>query len=240
MKLMKLNGYVKWGDIKLLKYILNNKITYIYEDYSRILQGACCSGKINIIKCLFEYLEKNEKTFNIYIDSEYSIYYACKYGFVNIIKYLMNYTENNSIITIKPKEQIDGLFKQAFECGHIELVEYLLEYGYQTNNMIDIHSTDEYAFRWACTNNHLNVMKYLIGYGETMNTQINIYKKNDQVFRKHIDKNIREYLIYLSKHNYNNKYTYHRNITYIYVYNNILIDNVYIIKSDNYCVEIEH
>ena len=43
--------------------------------------------------------------------------------------------------------------------GHLQVAQWL--YSLDTDNPINIHIENEYAFRWACDNGHLQVAQWL-------------------------------------------------------------------------------
>jgi len=76
-------------------------------------------------------------------------------------------------------------FRLACECGHYDIVQYLVNLYCNDNNykIINIHIGDEYGFRYACKNRYYDIAQYLVNlyHYDTKYTMINIHSKNEDV-----------------------------------------------------------
>ncbi len=67
----------------------------------------------------------------------------------------------------------DYALRWAAECGHLEVVKYLVE-----DHEANVHALNEWALRWAARNGHLEVVKYLKSYILSQFTKKHIDKQN--------------------------------------------------------------
>ena len=75
-------------------------------------------------------------------------------------------------------ESINGIFEHACSLGFLEYAKYLVN-----ENDIDIHTSNDYAFRWSCYNGHLEIVQWLVQLGESSGyTKIDIHTSNDYAF----------------------------------------------------------
>src|SRR5438477_627703 len=69
-----------------------------------------------------------------------------------------------------PKGKINVIFTNACIKGQFEFVKYIInEY---TAHDINVHSDNEYAFRFSCRNGHLNVAQWLVDTFDDINIHI--------------------------------------------------------------------
>ena len=137
------------GDLELLISI-SNKCIISYDD---CLVYAVEYGQLEIIK----YAISKGASVTI-IDS---IRTAAVFYNIQVLQYFINeYFMNEKSINIR---DFDNILKYIAGKGNVELLEYLVSKG------ADIHSENDFAFRWACYNGHLHMVKYIEKFGPDMN-----------------------------------------------------------------------
>lgn len=108
-------GACKNGDIELSKYFISkgNIDSDIFNEYS-ILENACQSGNLDLVKYILDYFENIDRT-----TLNGSLYHACQSGNVNLIEFLIKSGANN----------INLAFLNACRYGFISIVNILIKYG---------------------------------------------------------------------------------------------------------------
>ena len=82
---------------------------------------------------------------------------------------MINTKDKNKYKTLTQK-QLNKVFIDSCQKGHLEIVKYLLT-SPDLKEHANIHAQDDLGFRWACEQGYLEVIKYLI-------IDMNIDKKN--------------------------------------------------------------
>ena len=73
---------------------------------------------------------------------------------------MINTKDKNKYKTLTP-EQLNKVFINSCQKGHLEIVKYLLT-SPDLKEHANIHAQDDSGFRLACFDGHLEVVKYLI------------------------------------------------------------------------------
>lgn len=174
--------------LNVMKFIVNY-IPKQQMNYNQLLQGACSSGKLDIVNYVIELLEDETQ-----IEWTDSLYAACKGGNMDIIKLMMNKSKNLKIDWNKclcgacqtEYEQTDithfiiqkctelnftldwrMIFKEACYCGDIYIVKLAIEKttGYVSWN---------HGLSYACYGGHMDIIKLLIEGKNNDKSQSNI------------------------------------------------------------------
>ena len=93
---------------------------------------------------------------------------------------MINTKDNNKYKTLTQK-QLNKVFIDSCENGHLEVVKYLLTSPELTEHA-DIHAQDDLGFRLACANGHLEIVKYLLTSAD-LKEHANIHAQDDLGFR---------------------------------------------------------
>ena len=73
---------------------------------------------------------------------------------------MINTKDKNKYKTLTQK-QLNKVFIDSCQKGHLEIVKYLLT-SPDLKEHANIHANNDYGFRLACANGHLELVKYLI------------------------------------------------------------------------------
>ena len=73
---------------------------------------------------------------------------------------MINTKDKNKYKTLTQK-QLNKVFIDSCENGHLEVVKYLLT-SHDLKEHADIHAKNDYGFRLACVNGHLEIVQYLL------------------------------------------------------------------------------
>ena len=207
----------------IIKYV-ERKYQYsnMIKIYELIVCGACKHSNVKLLKYIFEYCDEMKRIIDIHKNDEnifitaiksYNNYNDSYSGCCNkVIELLFEYAnKHNSKINIHA--QNDRAFTESCYRGNYKFIKYLIEEGDRSGQKFDIHMNDETPFCNALHGEHYEIVKYLIEYEELHNNKINIHTQNEYAIchsndifysdgRNNYSK-IQQYIIYLSKHNYN-------------------------------------
>lgn len=161
-----------WGDgeIKLLKYLLSEKIQKKFPKtkYAQIilLKTSCKKGHIEMIKYLLsdEIINENKYTSTNFIAQyDHAIRYACLNDKKEVIKYLLS----DEIMERFPEADIDTKYNYIIRCasenGAIQIMRYLL-----SSKIVERFpkgnpsAFNNYAINWACRGDHVEVVELLL------------------------------------------------------------------------------
>ena len=56
-------------------------------------------------------------------------------------------------------------------------------FGKESNSLVDVHASDEYAFRCSCLNDHLDVAQWLVDLGKKSNSPIDVHANDEFAFK---------------------------------------------------------
>ena len=73
---------------------------------------------------------------------------------------MINTKDKNKYKTLTLK-QLNKVFIDSCQKGHLEIVKYLLT-SPDLKEHANIHADNDYGFRWACEKGHLEIVKFLI------------------------------------------------------------------------------
>ena len=107
---------------------------------------------------------------------------------------MINTKDKNKYKTLTPK-QLNEVFIDSCEKGHLEIVKYLLT-SPDLKEHADIHAKNDYGFRWACEQGYLEVVKYLLT-GTDLKEHANIHAQDDLGFRWACEQGYLEVIKYL-------------------------------------------
>ena len=148
--LFPLHYSVSLGDVKIIKYLINNikyNIESIDIDGNRPLHIACFSGNVEIVRYLVKEAgcDINAKGENDYT----SLHWACEKNQLGIVKFLVSKPECNRESLTK-----FGNLPLHIACGfssNVELVRYLVE---EAGCDINVKGQNDYtSLHWACEKN---------------------------------------------------------------------------------------
>jgi len=148
---------------------------------------------------LIEYINRSNCKIDILIDKVDAFRNAYRLGDVVILKCLL---ENKKLYNINIEFSNQDIFNNACTHGHIEVVEYILNYSEKTNDKINIHFDNDNTFQITCFNSHINIVKYLIYYSEKINSKFYMCRKYLYNNICNIKNDMFKYIRYLEKHNY--------------------------------------
>lgn len=109
----------KNGHYAYIKYITN--MGYIWTNVERYFKCACYSNSVELVKF---FLEKCEDTYAIIYEE---CIHACRLGHMEVFKYLYSLNKNCKI-------QLLGI---AAANGHLDILKFLIPYGYESELLID-------------------------------------------------------------------------------------------------------
>ena len=162
-----------------------NKID-INDDYYYAYRYSCLNGHLAIAQWLHELrmvrniqlldqLDQHALGLAGEIIDQYVFGLACENGHLHIVKWLY------SLGTINIRAHKDTAFKKSCEYGHLDVAQWLYYLGrgqhdeinqhdginqHDNIDIINIHDSDEYAFRWSCIHGHLDVAQWLYSLGQ--------------------------------------------------------------------------
>lgn len=155
--------HIKFQDV-WVKHLLN---TYNRDKLWEIMSF------IKEIEADAELLQNLKKTLDFAILSSTPIHWLCKYGMLSMLKKILaKYTNPNKMLDDLPGHTKPLHF--AAGCGHLDIVQYLLELGQDVNSKsslkieeIDQTSVAEYytgftPLFYAARENHLEVVEFLL------------------------------------------------------------------------------
>ena len=79
------------------------------------------------------------------------------------------------------QEQLNKVFINSCQKGHLEIVKYLLT-SPDLKEHADIHADNDYGFRWACSRGQLEIVQYLLTSAD-LKEHADIHADNDEGFR---------------------------------------------------------
>ena len=139
---------------------------YNQHNFRNDFRNACMNGDLERVKWLYEV----SVHYDIIINNHGNIFSdTCSYGHVEIVKFLVELSEKKDTYI-----NIDTSFNYAKRKSHLEVMKYLIKMGDERKSPIDIHASNEEAFRCACSNDHLEVVKFLIQFGRERGREIDI------------------------------------------------------------------
>ena len=119
---------------------------------------------VNVCVCASDDIYDSLKLLKVFFGDKYKSHLICFY---------------NAWKEIHNDETIESLFKICDLLQKDQAVK-LIKNEIKNKN---IHSNNEYAFRWTCTNGHYKLVKCLVGYSNSISSPIDIHVNNEYVFR---------------------------------------------------------
>jgi len=232
--------------ISTIKQILNHNINklmtlYTIEEcmlkkmtvYDKALYNCCKYGQYNVVKYLLEYNKKKCIQYDIHIYHDIMFSSAYTNGHYQLIEYLFKYSEEiNSPYDIN-NNNCFILFVGCYS-GNNNILKYLIKYFDNRRIIIDIHCNNDYILTNTIYFRNVDILYSLIEYSEKINSKFNktisyttLYNAYSNHRNNEID--IIKYLIYLIKHNYNNKFIEHIELSPNF--KDIIINKYVIIRS---------
>jgi len=226
-----------YNNTDLIKFFINYGITIgekidVHINDELVSRSACRKENIELFEYIIKYCDEMKETINIHINDEEMFIIAVNNNCSEIIKLLFEYAnKHNSKINIHA--QNDKALIESCRNKDYEFMKYLINEGDIIGQKFDIHMDDEELFCCVCNCANYEMAKYLIEYGELHNSKINIHAQHEFVFIVMCDvdeetEKIQQYIKYLSKHNYNDKF----NIEYpTKICNKINYKKIFIVKN---------
>ena len=127
-----------YGHLKVVKYLIENRIVDVHTSDDEALISASLSGHLDVVK----YLVENGA--DVHAEDDDSLIYAGSRGHLEIVKYLL---EHGADIHAEGEHAV----RFASENGHFEVVKYLVEHGADFDT----------ALQFAKAYEHSVIVKYL-------------------------------------------------------------------------------
>ena len=159
-----LDKLVSNDNIQLFELLQSNKLLY---DIRGKFELACEKGELKFAQWLYNINN------DYFWSSSYKVclYNACVGGHLEMAKWIRSIINNDDIIRSPDCKYI---FSKVCEDGHFQMAKWL----YRTYKHIDIHSLDDYAFRWSISNGHYKIAKWLYA----LDGKIDLHINGDYVF----------------------------------------------------------
>lgn len=141
---------------KHIKIILEKNQEYLNDAFKL----ACCSGKLDTVKWLWDLSIKNNIPININHNNNEAFLFTCYSGHFEILKWLWDKSiEINSPINIHANDDLG--FRLSCTDGNLDIAKFLLDLSKEINSPIDVRNDKDIIFIITCDNAHLDVAEWL-------------------------------------------------------------------------------
>lgn len=159
--------------VNLLLSLKGERYIDVHVNDEFVFRNACEKGNINVVKLLLSLTE--DRRIDVNRCNEHTFKEACRSGNIGIVKLLLGLAHasnfNETKLTAETPNSISSLLSQ----NQLKDTEDIY-----LSRIINVHSSNEKAFRNACQNGHIEVVKLLLSL--TNDRYVNVHCFNDEAF----------------------------------------------------------